>query len=310
MMHRSTGHILRLTPYGALMFLPLLAGCAGHSVSGASTFEKLPAVSVQTSSVMEDKGDITLAVEELKIALTIDPDNSKARAQLKRLLEKRNLEAEKRFKAGLALRESDRVRAAREFLAALRIRSDYPEAVAELKNLQLETSEAAIQSRADNKAAAAAKSKALKEYDDEANYLDTAISFYEDGDYASALAELQSAKSRHPNNPEIQKYLNLSWYNSGILSFKKKEYRKAFDAFGKVRKNFENVDNYIRQCRQALKGNAEDLYKMGLKFFREQKMPEAIGKWQMVLDIEPNHQKAKEYLEKARKLQAALKRQR
>jgi tetratricopeptide (TPR) repeat protein len=298
-------HIRKAFP---ALALPLVAGCAG--MFGNSTFEKLPEASVQTSSIMEEQGDITLAVEELKIALTIDPDNKKAQGELKRLLEKRNFEAEKRFKAGMALRDKDPARAAKEYLAALRIRSDYPEAVAELKNLQLESSEATIQARADNKAAIAAKAKAMEEDDDEATYLETAIAFYEDGDYTSAIKELQEAKGRYPNDPEIHRYLNLSWYHSGIIWFKKKDYRKALDAFGRVKKGFESVDDYTRQSRQALKGSAEDLYKMGLKFFREQKLSEAIGKWQAALEIEPQHQKAREYIEKARKLQEALRKQR
>jgi hypothetical protein len=56
-----------------------------------------------------------------------------------------------------------------------------------------------------------------------------------------------------------------------------------------------------------LKSLADEFYRAGLKFYREQKLNEAIVKWNTVLDIEPDHQKAKEYILKSKKLLQALK---
>jgi tetratricopeptide (TPR) repeat protein len=298
----------RLLLLGSFVVL-VSPGCAFLGQKPDS-FSKLPEESVKTSIVKEEMGDITTAVEKLKIALTIDPHNSKARSELKRLMEKRDSDAEKRFREGMKIRESNPAGAGREFIAALRIRSDYPEAVKALKDLQLESSEATIEARAEKEAAGAAKSHAQQGSEEEHNYLDTAISYYEDADYPAAIRELQKAKINHPNDPEINRYLTLSCYNSGVVSFKKKEYKKALDSFSKVKKGFEDVDDYVRKCRLSLKTMAVDMYKMGLKFYREQKLQEAIAKWNSVLEIEPDHQKAKEYIEKARKLQDALNRQR
>lgn len=294
-----------------IMFFPVLllaGGCAHEAPKPEVVFPKPPEESIKSSSEFEQKGDLTAAVERLKIALTIDPGNIRAQEELKRLLIKRNIEAEKRYRAGLALKELNPDAARKEFLAALRIRSDYMEAVRALKDLQLEASEATLQARAKKEAASKTHPKNQPPDDVllEETYLDTAIALYDDGNYSSAIQELQKAKSHSPNDPEVNKYLNLSWYNSGIVWFKKKEYRKALDAFAMVKKKFENVDDYIRKSRQALKNEAEDLYKMGLKFFREQKLQDAISKWNAVLAINPDHHKAKEYIEKAKKLLNAL----
>lgn len=272
---------------------------------------KMPDESIQKSAALEFKGDITFAVEELKIALTIDPANQAAREQLSRLMEKRDKLAEGHYKAGLALKNTNLQGAKREFLMALRIRTDYQDAMKELKNLQLESSEATLQVRAKREAAASLRSqeraKTTYEEVDEETQTDRAIAIFEDGDYAGAIQELQKAKSHAPNDPEIAKYLNLSWYNLGITLFKKTEYQKALDAFAKVKKGFESLDSYEKKCRNELKNRVEELYKQGMKFFREQNLKEAVARWNAVLEIEPGHQKAKEYIEKANKLETALK---
>lgn len=298
-----------------LLSLLLMAGGCAHveSVRKVQDFPKQPEDSMKSSTVLEDKGDISAAVEELKIALTLDPDNLKAKEQLGRLVEKRNKLAGEHYQAGMALKQSDLQGAKREFLMALRIRSDYQDAMLELKNLQLESSEATLQVRAKREAASAVRANersqaSYEEAADETTF-ERAVSLFEDGDYATAIHEFQKAKSHSPNDSEIQRYLNLCWYDLGIALSRKKEYRKALEAFSKVKKGFENVDDYLKKSRSGLKQQAEELYKLGLKFFREQKLQDAISRWNAVLEIEPDHLKSKEYIEKAKKLQKALKNQ-
>lgn len=302
--------------YGALLLgtLLLIGGCAQiESARMVQSFPKQPEASMQSSTDLEGKGDISAAVEELKIALTLDPDNQKAKQQLARLIEKRNKLAEEHYQAGMKMKQTDLQGAKREFLAALRVRTDFQEAMLELKNLQLESSEATLQVRAKREAQLAARtqerSQIATEEDVEETSFDRAVSLFEDGDYAAAAHEFQKAKSHAPNDPEIHRYLNLCYYDLGLAQFKKKDYKKALDSFAKVKKGFEGVDDYVKRCRSGLRHQAEDLYKLGLKFFREQNLQEAIIRWNGVLEIEPEHHKAKEYIEKAKKLQNALKKQ-
>jgi len=308
-----------------LVFFSLLfvGGCAHEEaviapIAPKSVVTKPLEKSIKNALEFEEKGQLTSAVDHLKVALTIDPANVMVKDELKRLMAKRDLEAEKHYKAGLALREADNPDGARkEFIAALRINFDYMEAARALKDLQLESSEATLQMRAKKEAATAkpqTRPQPKNQYpaDEELadTYLDTAIAFYDAGNFPSAIQELQKARSRTPNDPDVNKYLNLSWYNSGIIWFKKKEYKKALEAFGMVKKKFESVEEYIGKCLQAQKNEAEELYKNGLKSFREQKLQDAIAKWNAVLEINPNHIKAKEYIEKATKLLNALKERR
>lgn len=288
----------------------LLAGGCAHEAPQLPPSSQALNDSVKKSHEQEFRGDLTAAVEQLKIALTIDPDNSVAREELKRLTIKRDQLAEKHYRSGITLAEKDASSAQREFLKALRIRSDYPEAVRALKELQLESSEHTIQARAKKQVAARTQQpKSTVEYEEsvEATYLDTAIAFYEDGNYGAAISALQKAKSKSPRDPEVNRYLNLSWYKSGVALFNRHDYRQALDAFVRVAKRFELVEEYISKCRQALKDKAENLYRVGLKFFREQKLQGAIAKWNEVLAIDPEHKKSREYITRAQKLLDALK---
>jgi tetratricopeptide (TPR) repeat protein len=265
---------------------------------------------LKKSASIEQTGDITAAIEELKIALTIDPGNNAAKEQLKRLSETRDKEAEKHYKTGLSLKESDYPAALREFLAALRIKPDYQVVVGELKTKQYAISESKLQSRTTAHRGSAEKKtseKADVEEEGDYDYIGFAMSLYNNGEYQAAIGELLKARSRYPRNAEISKYLNLSYYNLGVLYYKKKDYMNALNMFSNVKRGDGKTEDYLKKIWVMLKNMADEYYKAGLKFFREQKLNEAIGKWNIVLQIDPHHQKAKEYIQKSKKLLEALK---
>ncbi|MFA7061110.1 MAG: hypothetical protein WC156_09850 [Pedobacter sp.] len=255
----SSNHYHR--PYSPVLFLIFVflmaAGCTHmeKQAPGAAEVKQL----VETSTTMERHGDIVSAVEDLKIALTIDPDNRKARAELNRLIIERNRNAEQHYRAGISARNSNAQEARKEFLAALRLRPDYMEPITALRELQLVTAEAIIQVRLQKEAAHTStrlKSKVHseeEELDMETYSLDIAVSAFEGGDYVAAIRQFSKMKTRYPNDPDIQAYLDRSWYNNGIALFNKKSYKRALESFSKVPKGFDNVGDYMAKCRQFLK---------------------------------------------------------
>ena len=287
------------------------AGCA-HILEPAP--EPVPATRtdvqklITTSKKYEETGDVGRSLEELKIALTIDPGNKNVQEELKRLVAKHETEAEAHFRAGTELRESNPLKARKEFLAAIRLRSNYPEALTALRELQLASMESMLQTRLRKQAVIAAAKSQDKHAaaEDEDTYpdeysLETAVSAFEAGDYATAIREFEKMKAGYPNDPDILAYLERSWYNSGVVHFNKKDYRKALAAFSNVRKGFERVDEYTLTCRQNLKGMINDYFAAGVKSYNENKFQDAVNKMKTVLDIDPGHKQAKEYMEKARK---------
>ena len=185
----STNHYHRLyRPVSFLIFVLLMAAGCAHiekQAPRAAVAKQL----VENSTTMEKRGDIVTAVEDLKIALTIDPNSIKAHAELNRLIDERNRNAEQHYRAGIAASNSNTQEARKEFLAALRLRPDYSESITALRELQLATAEAIIQVRLQKEAAhtkTRLKSKVYTEEDDpdmETYSLDIAVSAFEKGDY-------------------------------------------------------------------------------------------------------------------------------
>jgi len=295
--------------YALIFFLLFLHGVCLHGCAPVLT---PPDEYVKKSFSLEQTGDISAAIEEIKIALTINPSDKAAKEQLKRLSEIRDNEAEKRYRAGMSLRGTDPRAATREFLAALRIKPDYQIAVDALKNQHLATTESTLRSRATSRKGYT-KGKGDEDEDEnetieeESDQLGVAISLYENGEYQAAIDELLKARSKYPRNAEISKYLNLSYYDLGVYYYYQKDYIKSLSMFTAVKKGYGNTKPYIIKARGMLKSLAEEFYRAGLKFYREHKLNEAIEKWNTVLEIEPSHKKAKDYIYKSKKLLETLK---
>ena len=255
----------------------------------------------------EEAGEIVRTVEKLNIALTIDPENKTAREELTKFVVKQNTEAQVHFLAGASLRGSNPQKAHKEFIAAIMLRSNYSEALTALRELHLASMESILYSRLKREAANAAAKLHDKHADvDEGSYsdeysLETAVSAFEAGDYATAIREFEKMKSAYPDDPDILAYLDRSWYNSGVDKFNKRDYRKALTVFSNVRKGFERVDEFLLICRQNLKGMLNDYFTAGVKSYNDNRFKDAVGTMKIVLEIDPNHKKAKEYLENSKK---------
>jgi Flp pilus assembly protein TadD len=245
-----------LSPIWFLWIVLALAGCAHKNAAGKAYAEQ----TVEASSKYEKSGDLLNAVEELKVALVADPNNSAARDELNRMLAKQKNEAETHFKNGLSLRGSDPQKARREFLEALIICNNYPEAERELRGIQLSLAQAVILARTkEEKRLASIKMRGGPESSEdeesagEAYSLDVAIASFEKGDFDSAIREFSKMLAHYPNDPDIKAYLDRSYYNVGIKWFNKNEYNKALTFFSHEPKGFDNVDDYISKCKLALK---------------------------------------------------------
>jgi tetratricopeptide (TPR) repeat protein len=143
--------------------------------------------------------------------------------------------------------------------------------------------------------------------EDDYGYLGIAISFYENGNYQAAINELLKAKSKYPRSSEVSKYLNMSYYNMGKMYYDNKDYMNALQILTKVKKGSEKVEPYVTRAGAMVKNLVDIFYKEGLQFYGQQKLQEAIEKWNIVVEIDPHHRKAKEYIQKSRNLLEALK---
>lgn len=260
---------------------------------------------IKLAMTLEQTGDTASAVEELKIALTIDPNSTDAKARLQKLIETRDREARMHYEKGLSLKESNPREAAKEFLAALHKKPDYHSAVDELKKQHLESALSKSEIRTMASRGNGEEEKEIR--DDDYGYLGIAVSFYEHGNYQAAINELLKARSRYPRSPEVIKYLDLSYYNMGKIYYDKKDYMNAMQMLIKVNRGPKHTEPHASKTRTLLKNMADIFYREGLQYYRRQNLQEAIARWNTVLEIEPHHRKAQEYIQKSRKLLEALK---
>jgi tetratricopeptide (TPR) repeat protein len=86
----------------------------------------------------------------------------------------------------------------------------------------------------------------------------------------------------------------LSWLS-------KNDSLKALSWFTKVDKNFERVNEFTKKCRENLRGSIDVHFKNGLKFYQSNNYKDAAAEWKSVLEIDPDHKQAKEYMKKVNK---------
>jgi len=99
--------------------------------------------------------------------------------------------------------------------------------------------------------------------------LDKGLRYYERGDYLNARSTFRQVLAKEPYNP--------------------------------------TASNYLTRIETELKNRVKELFNMGLEKYTEADYEEAIKEWKKILDIDPDHKSAKDYIQKAQERIDALK---
>jgi tetratricopeptide (TPR) repeat protein len=121
---------IRVLSLGVLLVV-MIGGCAGiqekPTIFGGT---ELAQTYLQKGQHYEDQGDLVEALKQYKLALTVDPGNREIVKKSSRLEENMHVLAKKHYQAGLKFRKKGKYYLARnEFLKALNLQPDYPEAL-------------------------------------------------------------------------------------------------------------------------------------------------------------------------------------
>lgn len=100
--------------------------------------------------------------------------------------------------------------------------------------------------------------------------IDKGSGFYQRGDYINARSTFKQVLAKEPNNATAQ--------------------------------------NYLTRIENDLKEQVEMLFNMGMVKYTEGDYDEAIKEWKKIFEIDPDHQSARDYIQKARERIDALKR--
>jgi tetratricopeptide (TPR) repeat protein len=111
---------------GVLFVFALVTGCAEVPTRPPTD---LPDKYIAKAQELEAQGDLVKALEQYKVALTVDPENKLAKEKVGQLESTLGELAEKHYQDGVAFRRKGEYnRARQEFLTALRYNPDHPEA--------------------------------------------------------------------------------------------------------------------------------------------------------------------------------------
>ncbi len=91
-------------------------------------------------------------------------------------------------------------------------------------------------------------------------------------------------------------------FNDAMNYYRKKDYYTAYLKMQSVNRQepgYRNCEAHIEALKNLLGRNINTYYSSGLKHYEQNNFQAAIGEWNKVLTIDPNHEKARYYRERA-----------
>jgi tetratricopeptide (TPR) repeat protein len=125
-------------------------------------------------------------------------------------------------------------------------------------------------------------------------------------EFTSALADLDRFLAENPRDREGAELKKLALYRQGQVALEDKKYEDSYRALtqlAKLQPDYQDVAKLLPQARRQV---IDRHYQEGIRLFREEKLPEAIAEWRLVLDIEPQHVNARRNLDQAERLLKGL----
>jgi tetratricopeptide (TPR) repeat protein len=129
-------------------------------------------------------------------------------------------------------------------------------------------------------------------------------------EFTVALADVDKLLGQRPGNREGVELKKLVLYRQGRAQLEDKNYVEGYRTLtqlARLQPDYEDLPRLLKQARaQAVEGH----YREGLRFFRQEKLQDAIREWQQVLELEPQHANAKRNIEQAERLLRGLEQRR
>jgi len=125
-------------------------------------------------------------------------------------------------------------------------------------------------------------------------------------EFASALADLDRFLADNPRDREGAELRKLALYRHGQSAYEDKKYDDSYRSLtllAKLQPDYQDAAALLQQARRQV---VDEHYLQGIRLFREEKLPEAIAEWKVVLDIDPQNVNARRNIEQAERLLKAL----
>ena len=110
-----------------------------------------------------------------------------------------------------------------------------------------------------------------------------------------------------PSNTEAAELKNAALYQQASLLRQQRRYFEALEILKKLDPRYKGVQKDIAEIKALLKQQAEESYRIGVNYFVNEEIDKAIEAWKKTLILDPQHPKAGQDIEKARRLLKKLK---
>jgi tetratricopeptide (TPR) repeat protein len=139
-----------------------------------------------------------------------------------------------------------------------------------------------------------------------ASYRDAGLQLFHAKKYDEAVIEFKKVVNADPQDFKTQEYLYKAHVNSAQDLLKKKQYHAA-DQQLQACLNFKTdclqCLPMVKQCEDAYK---ELHYQLGIRYFGEEKLEDAINEWQLVQKFDPNYKQVQENIRRAEKISTKI----
>ena len=155
--------------------------------------------------------------------------------------------------------------------------------------------------------AAPAAPSAKEEFTSEVNPLLTeAREALERSDYPDAITTVDKFLSGKPGDREGLTLKKQALYGQAKSQMEARQYPESIQSLNQLARlqpDYEDVPSLLRQARTRI---IEQHYTKGVRFYREEKLKEAIAEWRVVLEMDPGNANARRNIDQAEKLLRGL----
>jgi tetratricopeptide (TPR) repeat protein len=139
-----------------------------------------------------------------------------------------------------------------------------------------------------------------------ANYRDAGLELFHEKKYDEAVIEFKKVVNADPQDFQTQEYLFKAHFNSAQDLLKEKQYQaadKQLQACLEFRTDCLQCLPLIKQCEDSYK---ELHYQLGIQYFGEEKLENAINEWQLVKKFDPHYKQVEENIRRAEKIHTKI----
>jgi tetratricopeptide (TPR) repeat protein len=129
---------------------------------------------------------------------------------------------------------------------------------------------------------------------------------FERREYATALSDLDRLLGATPTHADGVGLKKQVLYAYGKSQLEARDYETSYRLLNQLSRMDRNYHDVAALNAQARGRVIEQRYSQGIRYFREEKLPEAITAWRGVLELDPGHVNAKRNIEQSERLLKGL----